>query len=95
MTYFPLDTEIKALTGEIRHYLQHKYNNLDNATLCLDELNKKYEKVSKFPLSEISQHVWDEMDILATKADIKGSNNSLADDTEAYYGCKKNNINTA
>ena len=64
------DSEIKALTGSIKHHLGHTYLSDKNRAARESELRAAYQKVSKFPTQEITGHVWDEMNNLAEQAMI-------------------------
>ena len=65
-----LDVQIQALTGKIKHHLQHDYSSDANRLRNHEELRKQYQVVSDLPISEISQDVWDEMNDLASEAMI-------------------------
>lgn len=66
--YKPFDTEIQSLAGKIQHHMSHQYKNGSDWARNYYRLRDEYRKVSKFPILEISQSVWDSMNHLAEQA---------------------------
>jgi hypothetical protein len=65
------DSQLTALTNKLQHHMRHTYASDINRSRALQKLREDYRKVSKFPATEISQHVWDEMNELAIDVLIK------------------------
>lgn len=64
------DSQIKALSGKIRHHLDHEYKSPENRIRNRNMLEQEYNRAAKFPADELSPAVWDEMNDLAEDAGI-------------------------
>lgn len=64
------DKEIQAFSGVIAFHLNYVHSSQKNKDNARKRMIKEYNRISKFPLSEISQPIWDEMNELAEKAFI-------------------------
>lgn len=58
----PFDNEVNALTAEIKHFANHVYKTPDNRAAELARLREQYKKVSRFPVSEISESAWNRLE---------------------------------
>ena len=69
--YYPLDTQVRALKGKLKHHLTHEFLNEENKQRNFDEMKKEYEALLELPLNEITSFVWDSMNNYAEKVGIK------------------------
>lgn len=77
------DIEIQNLHARMRLHDTYKFRHPDNHKESLEALRKEYARVSQFPLSEVSEQVWNKMDLLATRIGIKSKAYSLLEDEES------------